>query len=239
MKYDIVVLSCEGHETTSPIPKNLSDYVNAGGRAFAEHYHYAWFTTDPQSDSPFINANLATWSPVGHGGGGGSYTAPIDATIQTTLPSGAPFPKGEAMDTWLGTVGALDGSGDLPIAAGRYNASVSASNVATPWANSAPGVSPASTQYLSFDTPLNAPLNDAGEPGYCGRVVFSDLHVSGGGVTTLDSAEFGSPVPTGCTSAPLSADEDALEFMLFDLSSCVTPVSVPPSAPPVTAPTPK
>jgi hypothetical protein len=40
-------------------------------------------------------------------------------------------------------------------------------------------------------------------------------------------------VPTGCDStAKLSADEDAIEFILFDLSSCVTPIGYPPKPPP-------
>jgi hypothetical protein len=52
--------------------------------------------------------------------------------------------------------------------------------------------------------------------------VFSDLHVAGAQADT-------NPPPTGCVSGPLSAQEKALEFMIFDLSSCVIPDSVPPS----------
>ena len=46
-KYDIVMLSCEGQETTSMNQQVLFDYAANGGRVFASHFHYAWFNTGP------------------------------------------------------------------------------------------------------------------------------------------------------------------------------------------------
>jgi hypothetical protein len=57
----------------------------------------------------------------------------------------------------------------------------------------------------------------------CGRAVFSDLHVAGD-PSTHDK----SPPPGGCATGPLCPQEKALEFMLFDHSSCVIPDSQPP-----------
>ena len=88
-----------------------------------------------------------------------------------------------------------------------------------PWITSDGSGMQGSTMYLSFDTPTNAPFQpDGGPPQYCGRAVFSDLHV---GAASGDNN--GSTVPGKCAHGDLSAQEKALEFMLFDLSSCVTP----------------
>jgi len=95
-------------------------------------------------------------------------------------------------------------------------------------------------QYFSVDAPIGATAP-------CGRVVYSDLHVSGGpgtpepgvppdypGMTTT-----GGIVPSGCALHPLTPQEEALEFMLFDLSSCLVPVGQPPFPAPVPATVPR
>ena len=76
--------------------------------------------------------------------------------------------------------------------------------------------------------PFNPPVSDAGVPEYCGRVVYSDMHVSG----SANDYQNGNSVPSGCdNTSTLSPDEDAIEFILFDLSSCVVPVGFTPPIP--------
>ena len=213
----------------------LLDYTAAGGRVFASHFHYSWFNT-----GPFGAANLATWHPSSNDIGN------INANIVTTLADGGVFAKGATLDTWLGNVNALnpagsEAPGELVITEAKHNADLIGllNTPSQAWINAdskaqtevddyngIDGGLPVSvagaTQYLSFTPPFDAGIDDAGEPNYCGRVVYSDLHV--GAASGDYAASPTSPVvPAACANNPLSPQEKALEFMLFDLSSCVTP----------------
>ena len=207
MPYDIVLLSCEGGETTQMNQEALAEYTNAGGRVFASHFHYAWFDSGPLS-----SANVASWSP------GTNVLGDVQASIVTT------FPKGLAFSQWLGNVGAL-ASGSLPVKQAMHNADVGAANVGSQaWIEAPSGA----TEYFTFNTPVGAK-----PAAQCGRVVYSDLHVGAASGDYLGGAGTTMTVPTGCSTADLSPQEKALEFMLFDLSSCVTPDAVAPAPPPV------
>ncbi len=178
-------------------------------------------------------SNLATWS-TGAGAGSGSST---NGTVLQTLWNGNAFPKGQALNSWLVNVGALNTNGaGLYIVQPRENATVAMSNVGSqPWITD-PATS--STLYFSFNTPWN--LSPLQEGTTCqGRAVFSGLHVGGASYDGVNCVAglFGGPPscpgnqattvaapPSGCdTSHGLSHQEKALEFMLFDLSSCVVP----------------
>ncbi len=227
MPYDITVLSCEGGETYDAKPAILEDYLNAGGRVFASHFHYAWFTNPAESGQSYTppadwGNNLATWT-IGSNGGAQSN----GKIVQTLNGSTTPFVKGQAMLQWLGLNGALGVLGapakELPIIPPRYNAQVGPANKPSQsWINDDGN---GYAMYFSFDTPVNAmPQPDGGPPNYCGRAVFSGLHV--GGETMPGDTN---PPPMGCAQTDLSPQEKALEFMLFDLSSCVIPDTQPPS----------
>jgi hypothetical protein len=219
--YDMVILSCGGGETANPNPQALNDYADLGGRVFASHFHYAWFI-----QPPFSGDNLATWTR------GTNSIGNINGVIETTLPNGATFPKGVALQKWLSNVNALTG-GLLPIQVSRHNADVSVANTpSTPWIvadRTAPA--PGATQYFSWDMPITAATETA-----CGRIVYSDLHVGAasgdyGQAAGSQTIPPNSVTPSGCANNALSAQEKALEFMIFDLSSCLTPVGSSPMAP--------
>jgi hypothetical protein len=225
---DIVLLSCEGRETTdannqaitSADQGVLQQYANDGGRVFASHFHYAWLNS-----GPFATPALATWNTGTQDISANGTIAQPGAVVQK-LPNGQAFPEGAALQTWLGNVGALDSNGLLQINYAKHNVQSTNTPPVQQWINITAnnGTAPGAAQYFSFDT------GNTGEGGVCGRVVYSDLHVSAGPATgpTPDypGFNFGGVCPTMCATHPLTPQEKALEFMIFDLSSCiVTPGS--------------
>lgn len=215
-KYDLVVMACEGTENDnathkSPAAKQaVYDYAKAGGRVFTTHYHHTFFSGSPDAAPRGVGA----WAipekapPVA----GNPVTTAALADIVGT------FPKAVAMKEWLGKQNALDGAGKLAMVDSRHNVDgVNAGGLN--WIQ-AISTNPSTTgqtavQYLSFNAPVGAP-----DDQICGRVVFSNLHVGAGSEGALvDNAS--APYPTSCQTQNLSAQQKALEFMLFDLSSCV------------------
>ncbi len=205
-KYDIVILSCEGalnpQEKLPPARQALYDYASAGGRVFASHWHHLWF-----SGGPAPVPQIATWRDL---------RDPIDPSIGIINTT---FPKGQAMSEWLVNVGASTMPGQLEIHAPRDNVTRVNATMATEWIK-LQNVGQ-TVEFLSFNAPLGA-----ADDMLCGRAIYSDLHVSS---TTGDTP--GTPFPASCVKGDLSAQEKALEFMLFDLSSCVTPDDKPPPPP--------
>jgi hypothetical protein len=202
-KYDMVLLSCECSTHSEHKPAKaltaMHDYAGAGGRVFGTHYHYYWFQSGPPDFK-----GTATWDPDGFNGGSSPFT--VD---QST-------PKGKAFADWLVNVGASTTKGQIELT--EVSDDVNAINTSTTqqWIYSP---SPQSAKYMTFNAPVSAPVAQQ-----CGRVVYSDLHVSGTG---------GGTFPTSCETGDLTAQEKALEFLFFDLSACVQDPSAPPPEPPV------
>lgn len=213
-KYDIVILSCEGGtmEMDKPMTARqaLYDYSSLGGRVFASHWHRVWFSAGPQPVP-----TIGTWS---------DRMEPADPSMGTINTS---FPKGAALSEWLVNVGASLTPGQLEIREPRDNIQAVDPTLATSWItvqNASAARNPETVQYLSFNTPITAP-----DDMKCGRAVFTDLHVSTSGATVTDTR--GVPFPSGCQQRELSPQEKAVEFMLFDLSSCVMNDDTPPKPP--------
>ena len=222
-KYDIVLLPCEGdsynhNDDDTAVNKvgdtgrsNLLSYANIGGRLFFTHYSYAW--AQPK------------WPGVANWDLNQTFLNSITGTIDTT------FPKGNAFAQWLQIVNATTTFGQLPLNEARHDVdSEIAPTQRWVYNNASPSGNSKALLHMTYNTPTNATVNDAGVPNYCGRVVFSDFHVSAAALTNTTT------FPGSCKLGDLSAQEKALEFMLFDLSNCIQQDSLPPVLPPTCSP---
>jgi hypothetical protein len=232
--YDIVMVACQGSQAalravSSADKQGLKAFVDTGGRAFLSHYNYGWIRGGdvvgsmdvlPSPEGSAIDLQtkftqtpfppIAVWQDPASldyaPGGDGTYL--VDTS----------FPRGMAMASWLVNVGASTASGSLALV-----------NVKNPATSVLPGIAQRwiyedtmGTPYLSANTPVE---ESATPDQQCGRIVHTGIHVSAGASDGHD------PFPSGCSPGPLSAQEKALEFMFFDLSSCVTDETKPPPDP--------
>ncbi len=197
MKYDIIVNECECNpyprDTVGPAYANMRAYLDAGGRVFNSHYHLNFFGNSAENGSKA--------DPT--------LSSAADWTLWSKTPGPAPylidtsFPKGKAMDDWLTNL----------TTASKWGKAIKSSprgQVATSNAGDIGGTVPGISQrwiypqngkgavYVSINTPTSKPPAER-----CGRAVATDLHVGNASLTTMTESEA------------------ALEFMFFDLASCV------------------
>ncbi|MGC4087093.1 MAG: carboxypeptidase regulatory-like domain-containing protein [Polyangiaceae bacterium] len=201
--YDVVLLSCEGgmfpDEKGAAAFQAMAAYANLGGRVFASHWHEVWFTNGP---APFPNvATFVNEPDLGN----------LTADVITS------FPKGAALADWLVNVGASSTKGKIDITAAQHTVTTENPTYAQRWIASDPQHS---VQYLSANTPLGVAADKQ-----CGRVVLSDIHVSGGTGrnSTSDRSSPDLAFPSGCVTSGFSPQEKVLAFMLFDISACLIP----------------
>jgi hypothetical protein len=211
-RYDVAILECEGMEfRKSPADQqNVVKYADRGGRLFLTHYSYTWLFEVP----PFMAT--ATWH-ADHEARPTADNAALTGVIDQT------FPKGKAFAEWLQLVKASSAPGEIQIIAPRRDVDAVVAP-AQSWITTA---APPTVQHYTFNTPLSAPREKQ-----CGRTLYSDFHVN-------DIGELSLTFPAECKDEPLTAQEKVLEFMLFDLTSCIRPDETPPQPPaPPLAPNP-
>jgi hypothetical protein len=149
------------------------------------------------------------WQKTATWGGSSSLTGAY--TVDMT------FPKGKAFGEWLVNVGASSTPGSIALNSVKSDVATINPETSTRWIYKE---GPESVKYYSFNTPVGKPAESQ-----CGRSVFSDIHVS--------NESGGAAFPGGCSSADLTPQEKALEFLFFDLSSCIQKDGDPPAPPPV------
>jgi hypothetical protein len=216
LKYDIVFNACECNDNDRNMAGNgnayaaMDAYLSGGGRVFATHYYYNWFAP------PTGTADLQ---------GVASWALPEDDTYllhNYTYFIDTSFPKGQSFATWLQAQNVTQTLGQIALTDTRYdmNATTGLSSRWIYFAQDATSTK-APPMYMSFNAPVGHP-----PAMQCGRAVFSDVHLSG----TSDDSQF----PNECADQDPSyaVNEKALEFLFFDLSSCVQDDTQPPTIPP-------
>jgi hypothetical protein len=217
MPYDIVILSCEGQQQPSSATKTQTDlnalkaYADLGGRVFTSHWHNIWigggFSANANNPTPVI----PSWRAVASWNNNINYNNAITNIIDENS-----NPKGTSFANWMMSPGVMGSTvrTEIPVRSGtaRSTASSIDTSLAERWTyikqsdnNSMP------PQNFQFTTPIEQPLGDR-----CGKVVFSDMHVSGGPTS--------GNYPQSCENGqlnPMTPQEKALAFMIFDISSCV------------------
>jgi hypothetical protein len=209
-QYDMVLFPCQGAEYYSSrgsdvkwqdeLWPRLKDYTAAGGRLFTTHFSYVWLhgkkTGGAWSPGPGPWEDVVAWDA--------SQTAlsDQDGDINTS------FPRGLAFAQWLVHVGASSALGQIPVKVVRHD--MNSVSTAQEWMRA---TDPAGVPlHFTFNTPMGAP-----EDLQCGRVVFSDFHVTNNSVS--GTTDF----PNECDDNPMTPQEKLVEFMIFDLGSCITP----------------
>ncbi|MDB4958026.1 MAG: hypothetical protein JWO36_5595 [Myxococcales bacterium] len=203
--YDIVILSCEGAQNPNTKPQAAMDamkaYADLGGRVFASHWHNIWiggaFQAGGNGQKPAVWTSIATWA-------NGNDPGPVDLIDEVGNPKGASFA------TWMLNVMGSTVRDQIQLQSGtdRSTCTMINNTKAERWTYAQSNMHP---QNFQFTTP-----NEAAVDMRCGKVVFSDMHVSGG--------PGGGDYPDSCgTGLTLTPQEKALAFMFFDIASCVNP----------------
>jgi hypothetical protein len=200
--YNIVFINCtndtfENLLQNPMIQANLERYVRSGGRLYVTDWSYDWAEQVPQF-SQFIDFDpgmSGSMPEAPNAAAVGMGDIEIDATV--TDP---------ALKEWLRGVGAL-GAGDT----------VHLKHFLEGWVQML-SYTDAVKEWISGPVPGrgNRPLTVTFDYNQCGRVLYSSYHTLG-----RDPASFLTPYPAYCLAAPLSPQERILEYLIFEISSCV------------------
>jgi hypothetical protein len=208
MNYDQILFPCWGARYTKTAAElaDLVTYANSGGHFFATHFSYSWLFTN----NPFNTT--AQWN-VDHSSDNGPD--PFSVQLPPTNPEGTVF------SNWLHLVGAMPNPQTVEISYPRHDVNQVLLQ-STDWI-SGKDANDASQMlvHYTFNTPV-------GQTNQCGHVIFSDFHVA----NAADGP--GTNFPAECDATGLTAQEKILEYMIWDLASCVPGPPTPPTCTPIT-----
>jgi len=205
--YDMVMFPCQGGQYAEPSAglQNLLSYANQGGRLFTTHFSYVYL--DPALGAQF--PAVADWDPQQ------SYPTPDPgiATVQTN------FSDGAILAQWLQNSGATYQGSATEIQVNTLRHDFNAVIPPTQsWLTLNDAAADNPVMQMTFNTPVGAPLAQQ-----CGRVLYNEYHV----ITPAGGTIYPGECPTAAPTSSQLAQEEMLEYALFDLSAFVQPVVVP------------
>jgi hypothetical protein len=218
MSYDQIMLPCWGaavdfnprdtnNMRSTDEPGDLITYADSGGHFFATHYSYTWLVNNGEFN------NVATWNPDENNPGNVNWTLNV-SEVPPVVP--APMHSGVFWQ-WLNLLQALSNANvttpplnpQVLISAPRHDVDA-VQNGSLDWIDGTdPDKNNAMVEHFTFNTPV-------AQARQCGHAIFSDFHVAN--ETDTNST----PFPNECTTT-FTAQEKILEYMIFDLASCVAP----------------
>lgn len=218
--YDVVLFPCQGQgHDPRPVAAQgrIASYLDNGGRVFTTHFNYVWLD-DPNNPNQSFGSQVASWAE--DSGGLNPYGATaFTATVNRT------FARGAALGDWLRQTGASGNGSTITVEQVRHDFTSTAAKSDLWMSADTSGAGGVANQpiHMTFDTPL-ASANDQ----KCGRAVFSDFHVEDA-ITNRPQCSTGTGsqgciFPAECTTSALSPQERLLEYMILDLTSCVSQV---------------
>jgi hypothetical protein len=229
--YDILLEGCD----CSPHERNVKGkpgdaysafqtYLDTGGRAFVTHFYYNWFSPETACESkdtcqgPVVFNDEAKWCA----GSCGKGTSGVSSYYVDTT-----FPKGMAFSEWLQNEGVTTTPGVISLDESQtdLNNDVGLVTGATRWIYEGTSATDPNylTKYLTFNTPVGTPVAKQ-----CGRAEFTEFHLG----DFSSGAEFPKECKNQEDAGKHSNNQAALEFLFFDLSSCVQNDMGPPVQPP-------
>jgi hypothetical protein len=228
---------------TDAAKASLAKYLSSGGRVLGEHYNWAWIRSYPPKSgsqqgvvpSP-IGSDVASWFPYVDAADPSSSAVPAGMTTQALVDTS--FAKGNDFAQWLVAAKAAQALGTLPLVGDIKRSAIdelAAAPSAQRWlyqpaTATDPAGAAAYAHYLTFNLTSSGQVVDrqsTDATNLCGRFAYTGLHVDSGDTSThasdlADDTAKTTPFPSCCAAGDLNPSEKAMEFMLLDLSACLS-----------------
>lgn len=209
--YNIVFINCadntyESQLKNSLVMQNLQNYIKQGGRLYITDWSYDWMEQLPEL-SPYID-----FEPGASGSGPEAQNTAALGKDGITVQADIIDPN---LAKWLGLFGGAIQNGKSVISHFLIGWVIihSVSKDVKTWVR---GVIRSSTGAIQGDRPLTVTFNYKN----CGKALFSSYHTEGRDDETPTNVK---PFPSYC-SGQISPQDRILEYLIFDIANCVTPI---------------